>query len=79
MFSFGTLSSLAMQLARLVPSPSARLQGKAKPASGRLDGGCGACPLCHEFVWVEFPAPDQEAPCPRCGQPILFLEALGPS
>ena len=57
MFSLHTFASLAMQLARLVPDPSARFPREAKRASVGSAGGCGSCPRCHEFVWVEFPAP----------------------
>jgi hypothetical protein len=79
MFEFQTLVSLAMQIARLVPDNKARFHRGVRHRPMGSAGGCGSCPCCHEFVWVDFPAPDQPAPCPRCGKPILFLEPLGPS
>jgi len=79
MFSLHTFSSFARQLARLVPNPTerSRAKAKAKGQSHFVDDGCGCCPLCGEFVYVEFSEAEQATLCPRCDQPIESLDALG--
>ena len=77
MFSLHTFSSLAMQLARLVPNPAERSRAKAKGQSQPVADGCGCCPSCGEFVYVEFSGTEQATLCPGCDRPIESLDALG--
>ena len=77
MFSASTAYALAAQLARLVRSPSARLADRHAPIARDSTDGYGLCPLCGEFVAVEFDRPDGTADCPRCHQVIEDLDPLG--
>ncbi len=46
-----------------------------RPASRTPEGRYGRCPVCREFVCVEFSNPGGDAPCPCCGQ-LLWLAEL---
>ena len=78
MFSASTAYSLVAQLARLVRSPSARLDHRV-PAARPATDACGLCPHCGEFVVLAFDGPDEGGACPRCGRAVDELEPLGGS
>jgi hypothetical protein len=48
---------------------------RPRPASRTPEGRYGRCPVCNEFVCVEFSDPGGDAPCPSCGQ-LLWLAEL---
>jgi hypothetical protein len=48
---------------------------RPRPASRTPEGRYGRCPVCNEFVCVEFSDPGGDAPCPCCGQ-LLWLAEL---
>jgi hypothetical protein len=73
---FGSLFSLMQQVARLVPSPGERYAHR-RTARLSSDGGCGCCPICREFVYVESPQVGESVSCPSCGNAIEGLDPLG--
>jgi hypothetical protein len=73
---YGSLFSLMQQVARLVPSSGERYAHR-KIAGLSSEGGCGCCPICREFVYVEFPGTDAAGVCPYCGNAIEGLDPLG--
>ncbi len=75
MFSASSAYSMVVQLARLVVPFQRRDRDKVGPSNPAPDG-CGCCPECGEFVFVEFSASDL-VPCPRCGVEIDGVEPLG--
>lgn len=77
MFSTSTSYSLVAQLARLVTTHPKR--GRERPAA-RLEpasDGCGCCPVCGEFIFIEFAEGDACVDCPRCAALIDGVEPLG--
>ncbi len=42
------------------------------------EGRYGQCPVCRDFVCVEFSHPAGDAPCPSCGQLLWFEELRWP-
>ncbi len=49
-----------------------------RPASRTPEGHYGRCPVCREFVCVEFSSPGGDAPCPCCGQLLWQAELRWP-
>ena len=49
-----------------------------RAASRTPEGHYGRCPVCHEFVCVEFSSPAGDAPCPACGQLLWQRELRWP-
>jgi hypothetical protein len=76
-----TLASLVRQIARLVPSPSARLsRHRSRSASMRHTRECyGLCPFCRQFVAVRFAVAKGSVACPRCGRLVDSLHSPGPA
>jgi len=77
MFSASTYVAIVAQVARLVRSPSARLASRHGPVPPPSVDGCGCCPMCGAFVFVEFAEVEGATLCPRCLQPIESLDPLG--
>jgi ribosomal protein S27AE len=78
MFSKLSVSDLVQRLARLaVGPPGRRPERLATRPPAPVEGGCGQCPACHEFVFLALSEGRFEAPCPLCGLMIDHLDPLG--
>ena len=69
----GNLAYLADSLPRL---RRARHDRAHRAASRTPEGHYGRCPVCREFVCVEFSHPAGDALCPSCGQ-LHWEQELG--
>ena len=77
MWSSSTYHSLAAQLTRLATIRHHRDRDRAAPRFEPAAEGCGCCPSCGEFVFVEFPEAADHVACPQCGKQIDSVEPLG--
>jgi hypothetical protein len=62
----GNVAILANSLSTLARGRIARVRSMHS-ASRTPEGHYGRCPLCREFVCIEFSDPCGDAPCPCCG------------
>jgi hypothetical protein len=62
----------------MLPDPEKQAERRSRRLVPEPSGdGCGCCPVCHEFVYVQFAQPGGLASCPRCGGLIDALDPLG--
>jgi hypothetical protein len=67
------------QLISMLPDPEkqAARRRQRRSATFASPDGCGCCPICRDFVYVQFTQAGALASCPHCRGLIESLDPLG--